>query len=255
MATQDTNKKPLYKPGVIGLTLVLLAILAAISGPVGVRMHWWGFTTAVNIMKWAAWFGLGASLLCLSGLVAARPGGPRRGFLPALAGVLIVSGLALYLQMWKEAKVKAPPISDITTNPANPPTFWNIPNSRVYGGFENETWQEEYYPYVKPLILPLPAARAYDLALALVKKRGWKLWDPSREDLHIEATDRTFWFGFRDDVIIHITPLGANRSRVDMRSTSRSGGSSSDAGTNARRIRDFLEDLRNAAQRARKRSP
>lgn len=85
--------------------------------------------------------------------------------------------------------------------------------------------------------------RAYDLALELGREKGWQLWSPSREELHIEATDKTFWFGFSDDVVIHITALSATTSKVDMRSTSRSGGSSSDAGTNARRVRSFLAAL------------
>ena len=48
------------------------------------------------------------------------------------------------------------------------------------------------------------------------------------------------WFGFRDDVIVRITPAG-NGSRVDVRSVSRVG--RSDLGANARRIREFLRQL------------
>ena len=57
----------------------------------------------------------------------------------------------------------------------------------------------------------------------------------------LEATDRTRWFGFRDDVVVRVRPDGTG-SRVDVRSVSRVG--RSDLGTNARRIRAFLDSLR-----------
>ncbi len=56
----------------------------------------------------------------------------------------------------------------------------------------------------------------------------------------IEATDTTTWFGFRDDVVIRVTDEGSERL-VDIRSKSRVGGS--DLGTNAERIRKFIEEL------------
>jgi uncharacterized protein (DUF1499 family) len=59
----------------------------------------------------------------------------------------------------------------------------------------------------------------------------------------LEATDRTRWFGFRDDVVVRARPDGAG-TRVDVRSVSRVG--RSDLGTNARRIRGFVETLRAA---------
>jgi uncharacterized protein (DUF1499 family) len=56
----------------------------------------------------------------------------------------------------------------------------------------------------------------------------------------IEATDTTFWFGFKDDVVIRVKPADGG-SRVDVRSLSRVG--VGDAGTNAKRIRAFLDVL------------
>jgi uncharacterized protein (DUF1499 family) len=56
----------------------------------------------------------------------------------------------------------------------------------------------------------------------------------------IEATDTTRWFGFKDDVVVRLTPWGSG-TRVDVRSVSRVG--RSDVGTNARRIDDYLDAL------------
>ena len=57
----------------------------------------------------------------------------------------------------------------------------------------------------------------------------------------LEATARTFWFGFYDDVVVRITPANGG-SLVDVRSVSRVGGS--DVGANAARSRAFLDKLR-----------
>lgn len=69
---------------------------------------------------------------------------------------------------------------------------------------------------------------------------GWKIVAAEAEMGRIEATDITFWFGFKDDVVIRITAQNKG-SRVDVRSVSRVG--LSDVGTNAKRINSFLEAL------------
>jgi uncharacterized protein (DUF1499 family) len=56
----------------------------------------------------------------------------------------------------------------------------------------------------------------------------------------IEATARTGWIGFRDDVVIRVT-AGGEEALVDVRSKSRVG--RGDAGMNARRIREFRAQL------------
>jgi uncharacterized protein (DUF1499 family) len=64
--------------------------------------------------------------------------------------------------------------------------------------------------------------------------------DANPADGRIEATATTFWFGFKDDVVIRIEQaLGG--SRLDIRSVSRVG--VSDVGTNAARIQSFLKEL------------
>jgi uncharacterized protein (DUF1499 family) len=56
----------------------------------------------------------------------------------------------------------------------------------------------------------------------------------------IEATARTRWFGFTDDIVVRIRPEGAG-SRIDVRSASRVG--RSDVGANAARIKEYLDRL------------
>jgi uncharacterized protein (DUF1499 family) len=61
-----------------------------------------------------------------------------------------------------------------------------------------------------------------------------------RAEGRIEAVDTTFWFGFQDDVVVRIQPAN-DGSRINVRSKSRVG--VGDLGTNAARIRAYMEAL------------
>jgi uncharacterized protein (DUF1499 family) len=69
----------------------------------------------------------------------------------------------------------------------------------------------------------------------------WRIVAADEADGRIEATDRTWWFGFTDDIVVRIRPEGAG-SRVDVRSASRVG--VGDFGTNAERVRAYLAEVR-----------
>jgi uncharacterized protein (DUF1499 family) len=146
--------------------------------------------------------------------------------------------------------VKLPAIYDITTDTANPPRFDVLARLRPrersnYAGAPVADLQRVAYPDIAPLELDVPPKVAFDTALALATKRKWSLVDTrplaaGRRDAVIEAVARTPIMGFRDDVVIRVSPLGQG-SRVDMRSASRFG--YHDFGANASRIRSFLEDI------------
>src|SRR5690606_13567146 len=96
------------------------------------------------------------------------------------------------------------------------------------------------YPDIRPLVLDMPMASAFQRALEGVRDMGWEIVEADSIGGRIEATDETFWFGFKDDVVIRLTPTG-ERTILDVRSLSRVGGS--DVGTNARRIRSYIEEV------------
>jgi uncharacterized protein (DUF1499 family) len=89
--------------------------------------------------------------------------------------------------------------------------------------------------------LNVPPPQAFDRALASVREMGWDLVAADAAAGRIEATDTTFWFGFKDDVVIRVRPADGG-SRIDVRSVSRIG--VGDAGTNAKRIGAYLDALR-----------
>ena len=85
---------------------------------------------------------------------------------------------------------------------------------------------------------------AYDWlpdALDAAERMGWTMVASSPAEGRIEATDKTLWYGFKDDIVIRVTP-SAGGSKVDVRSVSRVG--RSDIGINAQRIRRYLEKLK-----------
>ncbi|MBC7704159.1 MAG: DUF1499 domain-containing protein, partial [Rhodoferax sp.] len=89
--------------------------------------------------------------------------------------------------------------------------------------------------------LALPAAQAFQIAERVARAMGWRIVADVPAELRIEATATTLLFGFKDDIVIRVTPTDAG-SRVDVRSLSRIGGG--DFGTNANRIRAFIKKLR-----------
>ena len=140
----------------------------------------------------------------------------------------------------------APPIHDIATDTENPPAFvaavpLNAPGRTDYEGPALAERQRAAYPDLRPAMLADAPADAFRRALAVVERMDWELVATDPDALRIEATDRTFWFGFEDDVVIRIAAEGETGSRVDVRSLSRVG--MGDLGVNARRVRAFLAAL------------
>jgi len=80
-----------------------------------------------------------------------------------------------------------------------------------------------------------------EVALAAARAFGWEIIASDPTAGRIEAVDTTFWFGFKDDVVVRIAAAPGG-SRVDVRSLSRVG--LSDVGTNAARIEKYLAALK-----------
>ena len=144
-----------------------------------------------------------------------------------------------------------PPIHDITTDTANPPAFVaivplreNAPNGHEYG--VSEAWPaeklgtatREAYPDLKPIESDLSVADAVDRTEDALRAMGLDIVAVDKDAGLVEATATTFWFGFKDDMVVRIVGNGQG-SRIDLRSMSRVG--QSDVGANAARITDFVD--------------
>jgi uncharacterized protein (DUF1499 family) len=222
------------------LLAVTAALLLLVAGP-GTRLDLWSFGTGFLLMRWALLVGLGAAALALLLLIIPKT---RRGQAATLAVALVI-GLATAWVPWSNYQTvqSLPFIHDISTDLEQPPEFVDVvplradaPNPTEHPGEETAAQQREAYPDIRPLELDLAPVQAFDRALATARAQGWEIVAAAPAEGRIEATATTFWFGFKDDVVIRITPVG-DGSRLDIRSKSRVG--LSDVGANAARIRAF----------------
>ncbi len=171
-----------------------------------------------------------------------RTGLRDREAVAALAAVVVVGAFPLAALL---SGGGVPPIHDITTDTDDPPAFVAAVALNTPGRTEYDPavagQQRAAYPDLGPAMLPVAPADAFDRARVVVGEMGWELLADDAAALRIEATDRSFWFGFPDDVVVRVAADGGTGSRVDVRSLSRVGGG--DLGVNARRVREFVAAL------------
>ena len=233
----------------LGLMLAIGSLLMLAAGRTGWRAGWWSYQIAfTRLMPCAFYGGLAAMAVSALGLIAGFGRIARREFVAAGFG-LILGGVAAYFP-WhaSEARGVFPPMHDITTDTADPPSFDFVAEMRAaehgapiaYPGQSTAAMQQKFYPGIDPAVLNMPPAQAFERVLAVVKAKGWTIVKSDPTAGIIDAYDRSFWFGFTDDVAIRVTPA-ASGSRVDIRSGSRQG--RGDFGVNAARVRGFLAAL------------
>ena len=140
-----------------------------------------------------------------------------------------------------------PPIHDISTDTVSPPSFQKVislrsetDNSLVYeleGSADNlAKAQMGAYPQLASIESALSVADAVDRTRVVLEQQGLEIVNSDVEQGIVEATATTFWFGFKDDVVVRVKSSGAG-SILDLRSASRVG--QSDVGVNAARIMAF----------------
>lgn len=229
---------------------VKLSAIAVMLSVLSILMHRLAFVD----FKWAL-LGLGSGVIAgflavVSGLlgvflaIRSRQDRVMPILVGPLLGLLVITPVVLVV--WAGAGV--PPIHDISTDLQDPPQFVAIKALRTSAHnpldrkmpHDLAALQRAGYPDLAPALVNQPMDQVFEVAVLLVKKRGWEIVSVSVEEGRIEATDTTRFMGFRDDVVIRVQTAD-NLTRVDMRSASRVG--KSDLGTNAGRIRHFLVDL------------
>lgn len=236
--------------------LAVFAVVAVVVSVIVVRFDFLEPKPAL-----ATFFGglaiAGLSILFgLAGFAAIWQNGSR-GMARILLALLIDGAILAYPAYLALQYRKLPAIHDITTDPIDPPRFDALArlrtgegtNTAVYAGLYSAEQQRHFYPDIEPVELEISVDRAYAIALQLVNKRKWIVIDerapqPPRRIGRIEAVARTPIMGFREDISIRFVADGDD-SRVDIRSASRN--FDSDLGSNAARVKKFMDDLNTAA--------
>jgi uncharacterized protein (DUF1499 family) len=244
----------------LGLTLVA-GLLAMLSGPF-YQMKWLALFPAFGLLRWSVYGALAGAAVCLLALVIgvvqrSRAGGRLDGAAAAAIGLII--GFAVYYVPTSVRAGNPPPIHDVTTDTDDPPALiaaiaqrnaTGATNTPEYdrlvksprGGPELNVpeLQKKAFPDIGPIRLEVPPEQAFQRALDATQTLGWTLIEQNAAEGRIEASDKTTWFGFIDDVVIRVRADGAG-SRVDVRSVSRIG--FGDVGKNAQRIRAYRSAL------------
>lgn len=237
------------------LRVAVASVLTVISAPLLYRLGWVGLGTSFILLVSAVTVaGITAVAAAFLAALAHRSG--LRGGRNRLALATLVCLIPLLVILPQVARgTSAPPIHDITTDTEDPPEFRRVvelrrdqPNPLTYGAGmdspeELARLQESAYPEVRTLHSDLGVEEAVSRADSILRAHGHEVVGVEvDEGLGIvEAVASTFWFGFRDDVVVRVRGENGG-SAVDVRSVSRVG--RSDLGTNAERILTFLEAFR-----------
>lgn len=260
---QKTSKRHLLRLWVqrLALALLILGPLVFLIAALGYKFGLWdlGFafgtlTRKLGPLLLICCFALGALGLLLGLLIT-----PRRGLVVSIAAMLVPAAGIMHAKSVTKTARSLPFIHDITTDTQNPPVFTsaimaerakteNVNTVDYVGKLDRpdgklvSVLQVEGYPDIRPLILSGAPDVVFGQAKAAVKSMGWEIVSEDAATGIIEATDTTFWYGFKDDVVIRIAPSEGGGSILDIRSVSRVG--KSDIGANAARIREFMKTIR-----------
>lgn len=212
-----------------------------------------------GLFRYGFYLGAGAIALGLATIMPTRPGDRRRGFLAAVAAVVIGVAATWSPFMWFLASRSLPEINDITTDTADPPalvqTLQMRRDAQTPASYNKDfaSLQHQGYPDIQTITLGVPPAEAFKRVDQVAMEMGWDVVARAPSDSEskgksgakaegrLEAIDTTKWFGFHDDIVVRIRADGSG-SKVDIRSKSRLG--SSDLGVNAARIREFTRRLK-----------
>jgi hypothetical protein len=244
--TEPTSRLAVWSRRIAGFALVasVLAIIIVRSGLLEIRPALATFAGALAIAVVALLVALAAFVVIwMEGLA---------GMAAALSAMVMSLALLAYPAYLGYKAYKLPRIYDITTDPIDPPRYEALARLRprdanpvIYAGLYAAEQQRIAYPDVGPLGTNATPEAAYSASLAAVNRRKWRVVDArppqaGRREGHIEAVARTPIMGFRDDVVVRVRaePDGA---RIDARSSSRYG--EFDFGTNAKRVRDLINEI------------
>jgi len=226
------------------IVLSIVGGAAVLGSPLGYRLGVAPLGLALLVLVGGVAISVVAFVLGTMSLVR----GTQFGGLGAAVCLLLSAGAA-FVPIWTVvSNAGVPAIHDITTDTVDPPLFEAVvplrrtaDNTLDYGGSELATAQKAAYPDLETLVVPASVDVVVARARVVAEELGWEVVssDPAGR---LEATDTTLWFGFQDDVAVRVRPAADGASEVDVRSVSRVG--QGDLGTNAKRIRLFLIQLR-----------
>ena len=233
---------------------VLIALILAVGSGQGL----WHFRVGLGWLSYLFYGAAAGAVVALIALMVGRRVGKL--LLINLLALIVAVGFLLYVGSLYRTATSVPPIHDITTNLADMPQFSRLrvrednlkgmekaPRPELEPLTPKQRWQalhREAYSDLRTVRVPWTVAETVSRAERLARERGWDIARADPAAGLLETTATSLFFRFKDDVVLRARPAAAGGSGtdIDMRSISRVGGS--DVGMNAKRIREFLADLR-----------
>ena len=230
--------------GLLGLSLLPVSAL-------GSRFGLWSFTFGFLLLFVAGVLALVVFFSSLLGLFRNRRK-VRYGLSPALVigltcGILTISIFGSQLG----SAFSAPPIHNISTNLSDPPAFRVVtglreganphdynPHELISGSTSLGEMQQAAYPNLTTYVSNLSVTEAVERTEFILREMDLDIVNVDSVEGLVEATATTFWFGFKDDVVVRLR-RGGDSTLVDVHSVSRVG--QGDLGANAKRIKEFID--------------
>jgi uncharacterized protein (DUF1499 family) len=219
-------------------------------GGFGTRLGMWSYSGGFTVASGGILLASAGFFLGVIGYVVALRKGLSTERSSILIALVICTILLVQVGMQMNALASVPAIHNISTDTQDPPAFDALvavraaegANPLVYDANVLAEPQRQAYPWVQTLELPTNPGILLNEAVSVLEDMGLAVVNVSAEQGIIEATATTFWFGFKDDVVIRVRESAVGGSVIDVRSVSRSG--QSDLGVNAKRIGTILQGLR-----------
>jgi hypothetical protein len=255
----------------LALALAVAAPLVMAAGALGTRAGLWDWRTGLLEVTGGlgvdlAWVAVAVSLMAVYGVAVTQS---RRGLVWAGAALALSAVVIATLLMIRAEARSVPPIHHISTDIENPPAFSDAavaergpdansldlatarlpvdPRFGAASGALVTDLQRATWPDIRTLEVSGAPASVFPVARAAMVAQGIEITREDADSGRIEGVHTSFWFGFRDDVVVRLVTTPTGRTRVDVRSVSRVG--LSDLGANARRVRAILADIRVALER------
>ncbi|MCY4276307.1 MAG: DUF1499 domain-containing protein [Gammaproteobacteria bacterium] len=229
---------------VCGLLGVLFPIVAGLGARIGV----WSYMVGALLVPVGLLSALSAVILGVVAMLRLRKVGGRLVVSAHGAGVGLL--MCLYLGSQALAMQLAPRIHNISTDIEDPPAFTLAPTLRPESSnplaYESERIgpiQREAYPDLGPLVVSVVRNELHGRVKRVLEEMGMTVTRDDPAAGEIEAVATTFWFGFKDDLVVRLRAV-EDGTRMDVRSVSRVG--IGDVNANANRIREVIKRVQAA---------
>jgi hypothetical protein len=247
---QDEIAKPRWWAQAILIGSIIGALLM-IMGGFGTRVGMWTYNGGFNVSSGGVVLAAAGFFLGVIGYVVSWRKGLKSERSSLLFALLICTVLLAQFAMQINALSSVPLIHNISTDTEDPPAFDVLvavreadgANPLAYDAAVLAPQQRQAYPWVVTLNSSVNPGIMVNSAVSALEDLGIEVVNVSAAQGIVEGTDTTFWYGFKDDLVVRVRAAEAGSgSVVDIRSVSRVG--RSDLGLNAKRIGAILERLR-----------